>query len=128
MQIDIFLWPLIAILLERRMYDAREPSSGRGWRFWKKKTVHTVDRSASELPEDTAISIRNLNKTFQPRLFHRSQGAVTAISDLSLDIPKFGIFVLLGSNGYVPKQFHYFENIHRGNFLSGRESQQRFLS
>lgn len=83
------------------MYDAREPPSSRGWRFWKKKPIDIADQIPSEMPEDTAISIRHLNKTFQPNLFHHSQDAVTAISDLSLDIPKFGIFVLLGSNGYV---------------------------
>jgi ATP-binding cassette subfamily A (ABC1) protein 3 len=51
------------------------------------------------LPSGTGISIRNLRKTFSAPLFKRSRGRVTAISDLSLDIPSQGIFVLLGSNG-----------------------------
>lgn len=50
---------------------------------------------------DTAISIRNLGKTYSTSTFHPKDGLVTAISDLTLDIPKFGIYVLLGPNGYV---------------------------
>jgi ATP-binding cassette, subfamily A (ABC1), member 3 len=44
------------------------------------------------------VSIRNLNKTYRPPLFSRKR-PVTAVSDLSLDIPRHGITVLLGSNG-----------------------------
>lgn len=47
---------------------------------------------------DIAISIRNLGKDFDTSWLSRG-GLVTAISDLSLEIPKFGIYVLLGSNG-----------------------------
>ncbi|KAF9235154.1 hypothetical protein BU15DRAFT_78325 [Melanogaster broomeanus] len=50
-------------------------------------------------PSGAAISIRNLCKTFSSSMFRREKGPVTAIADLSIDIPKFGIFVLLGSNG-----------------------------
>ncbi|KAG1725891.1 uncharacterized protein EDB91DRAFT_1086964 [Suillus paluster] len=50
-------------------------------------------------PDGVAISIRNLGKTFSPSMFHREKRPVAAIVDLSLDIPKSGIFVLLGSNG-----------------------------
>jgi len=52
-------------------------------------------------PDGVAISIRNLGKTFALPMFHREKAPVTAIADLSLDIPKSGIFVLLGSNGWV---------------------------
>ena len=49
---------------------------------------------------DAVISIQGLNKIYQSSsLFKKKE--VTAISDLSLDIPKTGIFVLLGSNGFV---------------------------
>ena len=51
---------------------------------------------------DIAISIRNLGKDFRPSFFKGDKDIVTAVSDLSLEIPKFGIYVLLGSNGYVP--------------------------
>lgn len=51
-----------------------------------------------QLPEDVAISIRGLTKTYKTSRFS-SKGDVTAVSNLSLDIPKTGIFVLLGSNG-----------------------------
>jgi ATP-binding cassette subfamily A (ABC1) protein 3 len=49
------------------------------------------------IPDNVAISVRNLKKTFKTSVF--SSTVVTAISDLTLDIPKYGIFVLLGSNG-----------------------------
>ncbi|KIJ66518.1 hypothetical protein HYDPIDRAFT_174588 [Hydnomerulius pinastri MD-312] len=92
--IDIFLWPYLGILLERRLYDAKEPSSG----FWS----CCRRQKKAELPphpSGAAISIRNLRKTFAPSMFKREKGPVTAIADLSVDIPKTGIFVLLGSNG-----------------------------
>jgi len=50
------------------------------------------------IPENTAISIRNLKKVYKSPWFSRKMD-VTAIEDLSLDIPKTGIFALLGSNG-----------------------------
>src|SRR6201999_492327 len=53
-----------------------------------------------DIPDDMAISIRNLRKTFKTSFF-KSKSDVTAIADLSLDIPKSGICVLLGSNGLV---------------------------
>ncbi|KAG1742779.1 uncharacterized protein EDB91DRAFT_297988 [Suillus paluster] len=92
--IDVFLWPYLGVLLERRLYDAREPSSG----FWsccrRQKKAHLPPH-----PDGVAISIRNLGKTFSPSMFHREKQPVTAVADLSLDVPKSGIFVLLGSNG-----------------------------
>ncbi|KAL0951946.1 hypothetical protein HGRIS_008597 [Hohenbuehelia grisea] len=91
--IDIFLWPWLAVLLERRLYDPQEPSR-KGWAFWRKRS-----QAQSDISPDTAISVRNLNKTFSTSLLGRSKGLVTAVEDLSFDIPKFGIFVLLGSNG-----------------------------
>jgi ATP-binding cassette subfamily A (ABC1) protein 3 len=54
--------------------------------------------NGTPLSEDTAISIRNLKKIYKSPWYSRKQD-VTAIEDLSLDIPKTGIFVLLGSNG-----------------------------
>ncbi|KAF8808210.1 P-loop containing nucleoside triphosphate hydrolase protein [Phlegmacium glaucopus] len=92
--IDVFLWPYLAVLWERHLYGASVPSK-RSWAFWKKRTM---SEETPQLPEDVAISIRGLTKTYKTSMF-TSKGDVTAVSDLSLDIPKTGIFVLLGSNG-----------------------------
>ncbi|KAG1840268.1 hypothetical protein DFJ58DRAFT_858320 [Suillus subalutaceus] len=92
--VDVFLWPYLGVLLERRLYDARKPSSG----FWS----CCRRQKKSDLPphpDGVAISVRNLGKTFSPSMFHREKRRVTAIADLSFDVPKSGIFVLLGSNG-----------------------------
>ncbi|KAF9067262.1 P-loop containing nucleoside triphosphate hydrolase protein [Rhodocollybia butyracea] len=69
-------------------------------------TLETHPRNAGDaepatnlLPPDVAISIENLNKTFNTALFRSKKGLVTAVADLTLTIPKYGIFVLLGSNG-----------------------------
>ena len=96
----MFLWPWLAVLLERRLYDARNPSTSRGWRFWSKRQ-HAEETGANAIPPEAAISIRHLGKEFDGK-----GGHVTAISDLSLDIPKSGIYVLLGSNGCVYSLVH----------------------
>ncbi|TFK56402.1 P-loop containing nucleoside triphosphate hydrolase protein [Heliocybe sulcata] len=95
--IDIFLWPWMAVLLERRLYDAREPS--RGWSRFFRRSHSSGDEASTTVPPNTAISIRNLSKTFNRSLFGSEKGTVTAVGDLTLDIPKYGIYVLLGSNG-----------------------------
>jgi ATP-binding cassette, subfamily A (ABC1), member 3 len=51
------------------------------------------------MPEDVVISVKNLNKTFKTSFFRPSKGKVVAVDNLSLDISKFGITVLLGANG-----------------------------
>ncbi|KAK7686529.1 hypothetical protein QCA50_010128 [Cerrena zonata] len=96
--IDTFLWPYLAVLLERRLYDARNPTRS-SWKFWRRGNPNSNQDSAVSMSPDTAISIRNLGKDFDTSIFSRGKGPVTAISDLSLEIPKFGIYVLLGSNG-----------------------------
>ncbi|KAI0076833.1 P-loop containing nucleoside triphosphate hydrolase protein [Panus rudis PR-1116 ss-1] len=95
--IDVFLWPYLAVLLETQLYDARNPRTKSRW-FWSKRKINNED-DIPPVPEDVAISIRNLGKDFNTSLFRRNKNIVTAISDLTLDIPKYGIFVLLGSNG-----------------------------
>ncbi|KAJ7447207.1 hypothetical protein FB451DRAFT_1343436 [Mycena latifolia] len=92
--IDVFLWPYLAILLERRLYDAREPSGTRSWKCWGRRK-----REALHIPPDVAVSLQGLGKTFNTSMFNRKGGDVTAVSDLTLDVPRLGIFVLLGSNG-----------------------------
>ncbi|KAH8119799.1 P-loop containing nucleoside triphosphate hydrolase protein [Phellopilus nigrolimitatus] len=88
------LYPVLAVFIERRLYNARQPSSS------SKSSWLWSDDTNRSLPPNTAISIRNLKKTFSARPWWswRRQD-ITAIVDLTLDIPKFGIFVLLGSNG-----------------------------
>ena len=91
-QINIFLWPYLAVLLERKLYDPSNPL-GRTW-YGKKKPNPT---EGATMPPDTAISVQNLGKDFTP-LFSGKE-PVIAVADLSFDVPKNGIFVLLGSNG-----------------------------
>ncbi|KAM6499563.1 hypothetical protein JOM56_005071 [Amanita muscaria] len=93
--IDVFLWPCMAVLLEHYLYDVKRPSSHRRFLFWKRAAA---DQSIS-IPPDVAISVRNLHKTFKKSTFLFSKSSFTAIDDLSFDVPKGGIFVLLGSNG-----------------------------
>ncbi|EIN14277.1 hypothetical protein PUNSTDRAFT_96008 [Punctularia strigosozonata HHB-11173 SS5] len=96
--IDIFLWPWLAVLLERHLYDPKSPSARRSWfsrLFGKREGMIPQDVNVSP---DIAISVRNLHKKYLPGWFGRKQ-AVTAVEDLSFDVPKNGIFVLLGSNG-----------------------------
>lgn len=92
----MFLWPYLAVLLERKLYDAREPTQ-HSWLCFGKRNKEVT--STASIAPDTAISIRQLGKTFSTSTFRRAKGLVTAVSDLSIEIPKFGIFVLLGSNG-----------------------------
>ena len=98
-QIDIFLWPYLAVLLERRLYEARSASPKAHLKFWN-SAARTSSAQTHPIDDNIAISIKNLNKIFKTSTFS-SKGLVTAIADLSLEIPKRGIFVLLGSNGYV---------------------------
>ena len=103
-QIDIFLWPFLTILLESKLYDAHaQTKTTISWRrLWaRRENSRITDQEfvQSLPPADTAISIRNLNKTFTSPWWKRKNEDVVAIADLSMDIPKHGIFVLLGSNG-----------------------------
>ena len=63
--------------------------------WWRRRQPSGVEQIA--VPPDTSISIRNLGKDFKTG----RKSVISAVSDLTLDIPKYGIFVLLGSNGYV---------------------------
>jgi len=91
----VFLWPYLAVVLERTIYDV--PSRHKSWwQFWKKSGAE----GQQKLDDNLAISVKHLKKTFKSSWFS-SKTAVMAVDDLSLDIPKTGIFVLLGSNGCV---------------------------
>ena len=81
------------MVLERWLYDAKNPR-----RPWKRTLASTAE-STPLMPPDVAISIKHLGKDFRTRRLWGRKNVVTAVEDLSLDIPKTGIFVLLGSNG-----------------------------
>uniref|UniRef100_A0A8H8CNN7 ABC transporter domain-containing protein n=1 Tax=Psilocybe cubensis TaxID=181762 RepID=A0A8H8CNN7_PSICU len=111
--IDIFLWPYLAVLLERHLYDARRgpssspsPSRRPFYKFWQRTPSSSSSSSSTPehppIAENTAISIRNLTKTYKTTRWFglgSKKGEVTAVRELSLDVPRTGIFVLLGSNG-----------------------------
>lgn len=110
MQINVFLWPWLAVLWESRLYDARNPSTRSWWSCFGKRQS-SAEAGAPAIAPDTAISIRNLGKDFKPSFFKGAKDVVTAVSDLSLEIPKFGIYVLLGSNGYADEVFTTFSSL-----------------
>ncbi|KAJ7137918.1 hypothetical protein C8R44DRAFT_607470 [Mycena epipterygia] len=91
--VNVFLWPSLAVIFERQLYDARTPKKA----WWKLRGRQTEEE---KLPIDStiAVSVQGLGKIFKS-LFGRKSKNVTAISDLTLDVPRSGIFVLLGSNG-----------------------------
>ncbi|KAF8167282.1 hypothetical protein B0H34DRAFT_792024 [Crassisporium funariophilum] len=89
--VGIVVWPCLAILLERAMYGVPNSASTN---FWRRK-----NKTESQLPPGVAMRLRNVNKTFVTSLFRGKASRVTAISDLTIDIPTYGICVLLGANG-----------------------------
>jgi ATP-binding cassette subfamily A (ABC1) protein 3 len=102
--VNIFLYPCLAIWWERSLYGPRNPTQAKSWFPWsraKDEGRSTVAEGQSTITEGSAIEIRNLNKTFDVPGFWPFKPAriVTAIEDLSLSIPRHGIFVLLGANG-----------------------------
>ncbi|KAI5290921.1 hypothetical protein KEM54_000022 [Ascosphaera aggregata] len=90
--IQIIVYPLLAIIVERMLYDTQ--SSGR------KETK----RGTSLTP---AVSLNNYTKEFRPSWFHRNiarhfgskRRTVRAVNNLTLDIMTGEIMVLLGANG-----------------------------
>ena len=123
MKLDIFLYPLIAVRLERCYWDAHNLSSPSNPSWWcclrksrsRNKVTPSPNHSQALEPSigSPAIVIKHLVKQFHtsllPQAFypwrwpsHQSQSdpdSVTAIADLSFTVPRGGIFVLLGSNG-----------------------------
>ncbi|CAG7851662.1 ABC transporter A family member 6 AltName: Full=ABC transporter ABCA.6 [Serendipita indica DSM 11827] len=89
--IDIFVYPLLALMVENIRYNAKNPGTGLFARLKKRPEVPPH-------PEGAAIAVRNLKKTFPGGNLLRRQ-RVTAIEDLSFTVPKTGIWILLGSNG-----------------------------
>lgn len=95
--IDIFLYPCLAVWWERSRYGAKNPKQAKSWFPWRR----AKDDDQLTVSEGNAIEVRNLSKTFERPGFWPFKPArqVTAIEDLSLSIPRHGIFVLLGANG-----------------------------
>ncbi|KAJ7920707.1 hypothetical protein B0H13DRAFT_2421286 [Mycena leptocephala] len=91
--VNVLLWPVLGLLLERQIYDTQGPQRTR-WNLWNRRS----EKNTVPIDPATAVSVRGLGKTFKTFLGRKSK-AVTAISDLTLDIPRNGIFILLGSNG-----------------------------
>ena len=73
------------------------PKQSRSWLPWRQAT----SEGGLVTSEGNAIEVESLNKTFDDPGFWPFKRAkkVTAIEDLSLTIPRHGIFVLLGANG-----------------------------
>ncbi|KIJ48856.1 hypothetical protein M422DRAFT_161958 [Sphaerobolus stellatus SS14] len=119
--ITIFLYPYLAIVLERKYYDAHDApapktktktNSKRSWLPWR--SAH-ASPSPTAIPapalspstpstqslEPPAIHLTALSKSFHPFTWSpfSKTPPVTAIQSLSLSVPRKGIFVLLGSNG-----------------------------
>lgn len=95
--INIFLYPCLAVWWERGRYGAKNSKQGKSWLPWRR----IKNEEQPIVSEGSAIEVRNLNKTFEGPGFWPFKPArkVTAIEDLSLTIPRHGIFVLLGANG-----------------------------
>ena len=117
-KITIFLYPILAVWLERHYYDAHDPSesSKRSWlRPWRSNaptTTHDETQGQGQSVSDPhidspAIVVSHLAKSFRTSYFpsfkrknsELDPDTVTAIADLSFVVPRGGIFVLLGSNG-----------------------------
>ncbi|KAJ7884223.1 P-loop containing nucleoside triphosphate hydrolase protein [Mycena leptocephala] len=76
------------------MYQT-EPSFGPWWRCCGKRTKPETTRA---IDPTLAVSVQGLGKTFNS-FCNRKSKQVTAIADLTINVPRSGIFVLLGSNG-----------------------------
>jgi ATP-binding cassette subfamily A (ABC1) protein 3 len=95
--INIFLYPCLAVWWERSRYGAKNPRQTTSWFPWRR----AKDEGYPTVTKGNAIEVRNLNKAFDAPGFwpFKPARSVTAIEDLSLSIPRHGIFVLLGANG-----------------------------
>ncbi|KAG8734715.1 hypothetical protein FRC10_011501, partial [Ceratobasidium sp. 414] len=114
--LNVFLWLLIAGILERWMFEPgagdRKVEARQGSWFSR---LFGIDAHSSPSPHEPdeipltpiiaskshplppAITLTNLTKTFPPAKHHAPR--ITAVKNLSLSIPARGIFVLLGANG-----------------------------
>ncbi|KAL4978006.1 hypothetical protein BDW66DRAFT_158588 [Aspergillus desertorum] len=88
--IFVIAYPILAAVVERMLHDTA-----------------SKNRQVSSSGTSAALSIRNLNKVYQPGWFYQTIGpwfgsnrqTVHAVNNLSLDVNKGQIMVLLGANG-----------------------------
>lgn len=119
-KVDVFLYPYLTVLLERRFYDVRNSPLKVPYSSIAKATA-SIDPTQNKMDQAPAIVVEHLTKRFPsstlPRilrpwtwfgyLYRKIRGihtpadvdGVVAIADLSFSVPRGGIFVLLGSNG-----------------------------
>lgn len=101
-QIDIFLFPLVATWLESRIYGVRPPEFVGFWsRLFRRRGRSEIPGGPDDvLSADTAVKLDHLSKTYNTKTLGLFGGkSVTAIEDLSFQVPKGEIFCLLGRNG-----------------------------
>ncbi|KAL4817811.1 hypothetical protein BDW67DRAFT_159172 [Aspergillus spinulosporus] len=88
--LQIIVYPMLAAVVERMLYGTA-----------------SRNRQVSSSGTSAALSIRNLNKIYKPGWFYRTIGpffgsnrqTVHAVNNLSIDVNKGQIMVLLGANG-----------------------------
>ncbi|KAJ5104760.1 hypothetical protein NUU61_002107 [Penicillium alfredii] len=88
--VQIIVYPIIAALVERILYGTASGS-----------------RQVTPLENSRALALNGFSKEYQPSWVHRHLGgifgskrqSVLAVNNLSLDMVKGGIMVLLGANG-----------------------------
>ncbi|KAK4686551.1 hypothetical protein P7C73_g3574, partial [Tremellales sp. Uapishka_1] len=94
---NIVIWPLLALYLENKRFAVGK--SGRDGR--PKRVLRRAGSALDELPSTVAVRLLHIRKLYNPKFwnFIGRGKIVTAIEDLSFDIPKGEIFCLLGRNG-----------------------------
>ncbi|KAL4787823.1 hypothetical protein BJX76DRAFT_267076 [Aspergillus varians] len=88
--VQIIAYPILAAVVERMLYGTAPKN-----------------RQASNSDASVALSVRNFTKIYQPGWFYRTIGnwlgsnrqTVHAVNNLSMDVSKGQIMVLLGANG-----------------------------
>lgn len=99
LQLNILLWPLLAIILERALYglpSTHGSNPGLFSRFFRR-----ANSGSAHLNPRSAIHVSHLRKSFDSKrfFFFGKRKSVLAIEDLSFDVPRGEIFCLLGRNG-----------------------------
>ncbi|KAG8989430.1 hypothetical protein FRB93_003631 [Tulasnella sp. JGI-2019a] len=107
--LTIVIYPVFAMLAERRLYDTKPASTAASapslfQRLLGRKNKGEERPAAIDNADatDCAVHVKNISKTFN--IGKKSE--VVAITDLSLKIPKTGVFVILGSNGSGKSTLH----------------------
>ncbi|KAJ6262092.1 hypothetical protein Dda_2897 [Drechslerella dactyloides] len=80
--IQIFVYPLLAALIENWLYGTASPN----------RTVGTT-------AEENAVEIEHFTRRYPPKWWNRKKETVVAVNDLSINVRKGAIVSLLGANG-----------------------------